>query len=373
MNRIALFLVFAAAACHRSATPITTLRPPANQVWVTQKQIHEAAITTDVVAPRAIPTSVTTTGRIAFTDTRVAHVFSPVTGRLEALNVDLGQFVRRGAPLAVITSPDLGAAAADLQKAEADRFAAKRDFERQKELYEAHAAAQRDFESAEAAYRKAEAERDRAVQKYALLRGGSKAGDRYILRAPIDGDVVARNAGPGTEVQGQYGGGTAAELFTIGNIDSVWLIADVFEVDLPRVHLGAPVTVSVLAYPDRQFTGRVDWISGSLDATTRTAKVRCIIANADRALRPEMFATVSIQTSSVSRVTVPRSAVVRVADDMVAYVDLGRAPGGGERFEKRSVAVDEAEAAQYVPVIAGLSAGERVVSSGALILSGVGS
>lgn len=372
MKRI-LWLVAIAAACHHNATPGAALHPPADQVWVTQKQIHEAAITTDVVAPRAIPTSLTTTGRITFTDTRVAHVFSPVTGRLEALNVELGQFVRRGTPLAVMASPDLGAAAADLQKAEADRSAAKRDYERQKELYEAHAAAQRDFESAEASYRKAEAERERAMQKYALLQGGSDARDRYILRAPIDGEVVARNAGPGTEVQGQYGGGASAELFTIGNIDTVWLIADVFEVDLPRVHLGAPVTVSVLSYPERQFTGRVDWIAGSLDPMMRTAKVRCVIANGDHALRPEMFAAVSIQTSSVSRVSVPRSAVVRLADDMVAYVDLGPAPGGGERFERRAVTVDEADAAQYVPVLAGLSPGERVVSSGALILSGAGS
>ena len=92
-----------------------------------------------------------------------------------------------------------------------------------------------------------------------------------------------RNINPGIEVQGQYSGGATQELFTIGEIDKVWVLADLYEMDLARVQVGAPAAVTVVAYPDKVFEGKVDWVSGMLDPTTRTAKVRCTFDNPDRA------------------------------------------------------------------------------------------
>src|SRR4029077_13988585 len=175
------------------------------------------------------------------------------------------------------------------------------------------------------------------------------------------------------EVQGQYSGGNTPELFTLGNLDQVWVVADIFEGDVPHVTIGAPATVSIVAYPDRRFEGRIDWISGSLDAATRTAKVRCVIDNHDRLLRPEMFANVSILTDAPPKLAVRRSAVIRLVDQMVAYVDRGSAPTGGERFQRRVVSIDDTQPGDFVPVLRGLTPGERVVSSGALILSGASS
>ncbi len=367
-----LTLLIAAACQHESIAQPAKSNPPPNEVWVTPKQIQEAGINTTEVSMQPVSNSLTTTGRVTFSDVRVAHVLSPVTGRIINLFANLGQSVRRGDSLALIQSPDLGSAISDLEKAEADLAAAQRDYERQKELYAAHAAAQRDFEAAEANYRKARAERDRAAEKSHLLLASkrSKTGQGYFLRAPIDGQVVARNVTPGMEVQGQYSGGSAPELFTIGNLDPVWVLADVFEVDLPRVRIGAPVMISVVSYPDQRFTGKVDWISGTLDPATRTTKVRCTIRNSARLLRPEMYATVSITTDARQKLAIPRTAVVRLGDQMVAFVDLGNAPNSERRFERRIVAVDETEAGDYVPVIRGLLPGEKVVSSGAVILSG---
>jgi len=265
-------------ASHAQATPAT---PPVNEVWITQKQSEETSITTTPVEVRAVPNTLAATGRVTFSDARVAHVFSAVTGRVTNVLVAHGENVRRGATLAVIESPDLASAVADREKAEADLSAAQRDYERQKELYEAHAAAQRDFEAAESSYRKARAERDRAAQKATML----GTGHAYLLRAPISGEIVARNLTPGMEVQGQYGGGSSPELFTIGNLDRVCVLADVYEIDLPRIKTGAPVGIRVVSYPDREFTGRVDWISGALDPATRTLKVRCTIDNTGRLLR----------------------------------------------------------------------------------------
>lgn len=376
-NVVLLLIAYAslsAAACQRGAEaePHAAPAPPPNEVWVTPKQIRETAIATTEVAARPIDNALITTGRIAFSDAHVAHVFSPVTGRVTRLLVNLGEPVRRGTPLAIVQSPDIGTAASDLEKAEADLAAARSDYERQKELYEGHAAAQRDFEAAESVYRKARAERERAAQKAHLLGSSSGTEQEYVLRSPIDGDVVARNVSIGMEVQGQYSGGTTQELFTIGDLDPVWVLADVFEIDMPRVRIGAPVTVSLVSYPDHPFVGTIDWISGALDPATRSAKVRCTIRNADHRLRPEMYATVSIATDAHQKLAVPRSAVVRLGDQMVAFVDKGPAPTGGERFERRIVAIDETQSGEFVPVTAGLQAGEKVVSSGAIVLTGSG-
>jgi len=94
-------------------------------------------------------------------------------------------------------------------------------------------------------------------------------------------------------VEGQYSGGTALELFTVGDLDSVWVVGDVHEMDLGRVKAGTACLVTVVSYPGRVFRGRADWLSDMLDPVTHTAKVRCQIANPDRALKPEMFATVT--------------------------------------------------------------------------------
>jgi cobalt-zinc-cadmium efflux system membrane fusion protein len=365
-----LILATATACQHETSAQVATVTPPPNEVWITKKQIEQTGIATTEVGDREVGNVMTTTGRIAFSDSRVAHVFSPVTGRVTQMLVSVGEHVSRGTPLAIIASADLGSVAADLEKADADLTASRRDYERQKELYDAHAAAQRDFEAAESNYRKARAERDRAEQKANLLAVNRSGASDYVLRSPIAGDVVARTVSPGLDVQGQYSGGNAPELFTVGNLDSLWVLADVFEVDMPRVHLGAPVTVSVVSYPDRQFTGRVDSIAGALDAGTRTMRVRCTIENSGHLLRPEMFAAVAIATDTSPKLAIPRTSVVRVGDENVAFVDKGASPNGGERFERRVVAIDDGQAGDYVPVLRGLQPGEKVVSSGAIILTG---
>ena len=370
---VAGLLIVTIARCQRdtAAQPVD-LKVPPNQVWVTQKQIQEAGLATTEVTEQPVGNAVVATGRIAFSDIHVAHVFSPVTGRVTNLLVKLGETIGRGMPLAIIRSPDLDTAISDVEKADADLAAAQRDYDRQKELYEAHAAAQRDFEAAESNFRKAKAERSRAAQKSNLLLASerSPSSQDFLLRAPIDGEVVARNVTPGMEVQGQYTGGNAAELFTIGNLDRVWVLADVFEIDLRRVSIGAPATVNVVAYPHRPFMGRVDWISNSLDPATRTVKVRAAIDNREHLLKPEMFATISIAAGSQQKLAIPRSAALRIGDEIVAYVDRGPAPIGGERFERRQIAIEDDRADDYVPVSRGLQRGEKVVSSGAILLSG---
>jgi cobalt-zinc-cadmium efflux system membrane fusion protein len=328
----------------------------------------------DIVAvePQEVSSRILTSGRIAFDDSRVTHVVSPVSGRITRLVATLGARVRQGDTLARIASPDIGSASADLSKAEADALTAEHDARRQRDLVAAGAAARRDAEVAEDVLRRAQAELARARERMQLFgHDVDRVTQEFTLRAPIDGEVIARNAQPGAEITGQYAVGGSADLFTIGELDRVWLIGDIYEVDLQRVRVGETCAATVVAYPDRQFSGVIDWISGVLDPQTRTARVRCSLDNADRALRPEMFATVSITTASRRVLAIPRSAILHLGDQTVAFVDRGAAPAGRERFERTPVSVDEPTTAQPAPVLRGLDAGDRVVARGAIQLSGM--
>ena len=146
--------------------------------------------------------------------------------------------------------------------------AAEHDYHRQKELYEAKAGAQKDFETAEDNYHRAQAELARSEQKARLLRSGTVDAitQEYTLRALIDGEVISRTVNPGAEVQGQYSGGSAVELYTLGELDQVWVMADLFEVDLSRVQKGATADISVVAYPG---TSSRAWSTGSRRRSTR--------------------------------------------------------------------------------------------------------
>ena len=202
-----------AAGCHHETTEgaaaATGPQPPPGEAWLTQDQIAQAHITIAPVEEQDVDDTILSSGRVTFDDQRVAHIYSPVTGRVQRIDANLGQRVKKGQSLAVITSPDIGQVSSDLGKADADLIAAEHDFNRKKELYEAHAASQADYETAEDNFRKAKAEKDRAVQKAFLLKTGGvdAVSQGYTLTSPIEGEVIARSLSPGIEVQGQYGGG----------------------------------------------------------------------------------------------------------------------------------------------------------------------
>jgi membrane fusion protein, heavy metal efflux system len=372
--KILLVLVVLLGACpERGARRRAVAEPPLTELWLWQDQVTAAKLVVEPLSPQPVGGLVVTSGRVAFDDLKVAHVISPVTGRVVRIEAQPGQRVKKGDTLAVIESPDVGSAFSDLQKAHADYTNAEKDFKRQKELYDVHAGSQRDLEAAQGNFSKSKAELDRAKKKAQLLSNGraSLGSQSYTLRAPIAGEVVARNVNPGAEVQGQYTGGSVIELFTIGELDTVWVMADVFEMDVGRVKQGTECIVKVVAYPNRTFKGIADWVSDTLDPTTRTAKVRCKLDNPDRDLKPEMYATASLAADRRRELALPRSALLHLGDQTMIFIEVGKAPDGRMRFERRPVSVSEELGGDYLPVVRGVSAGERVVTVGAVLLSGM--
>ena len=338
-------------------------QPPDGEVWLTAQQVRDAK-----VAGRAgrhstsVGNEIVTSGKVTFDDLRVAHIFSPVTGRVTQILAEPGQRVKKGARAGDHR------VARRRQRLRRSRQGAGRSDRRRARLPAPEGALRGARRLADATtrrpqdnYGKAKAELERAQQKARLLpRGGGADAvtQEFTLRAPIEGEVIARNVNPGVEVQGQYSGGTAVELFTIGELDRVWVLADVFEMDLARVQEGRAGQRSRWSpTPTRSSTGKVDWISDALDPTTRTARVRCAIANPDRQLKPEMYATVPISVAEregAGACRAPRccaSAIRRSSSSRPA-----RRPTGASKFERRPVAVDEDEGGDYLPIAHGARA-----------------
>jgi cobalt-zinc-cadmium efflux system membrane fusion protein len=366
---LALSALLASCSASQAASPPPAASAPPGEVWLSPGQVREAQIQSAPVGEQDVEDTILTGGVVALDDLRTGHVFSPVTGRVVKIGVDLGAHVKKGDLLATIESPDLGSTVSDVHKATADLIAAKHDLQRKRDLFAQNAASAADVETAEDTYRTATAEIERARQKQALLHvGGTDAVTQsYSLLSPIDGEVLLRNVNPGIEVQGQYAGGSAVELFTVGDASRVWVLGDLYEADMERVRVGAPAQVTVLAYPGKVFEGKVDWVSGGLDPSTRTAKVRCTFDNPDKLLRPMMYSTLKIGVAQRAALAIPRSALLRMGEYKVVFVELGERDGR-VRFERLPVDIKESDS-PWLEVQHGLEAGQRVVTGGATLLS----
>jgi membrane fusion protein, heavy metal efflux system len=356
---------------------------PAGQVWLTAAEASELKIEVVPVGQQIVDDTLLTSGTVNLDDLRSGHVFSPVTGRVVKILASLGQRVKKGDPLATIESPDIGNAVSDDHKAEADLIACEHDLKRKRDLFAEKAAAAADVEASEDAERNAKAELERARQKMFLLRTGNvdAVSQTYTLPSPIDGEVLLRNINPGVEVQGQYSGGAGnncipglttnavcGELFTIGELDKVWILGDIYEVDLSRVHLGAAASVTTLAYPGTTLKGVVDWVSGSLDTNTRTSKVRITLDNPEKKLRPMAYASVAISVDQRKAVAIPRTAIVHLGDYKVVFVEVAE-ENGKQHFQRLPVDIDESLSGPYVAVKHGVVAGQKIVAGGAEALS----
>ncbi len=290
------------------------------------------------------------------------RVASPVNGRITRLLAEPGDHVAAGQPLARIASGDAAQAQSDLAKAEAALAQSSAALERARDLYAHHVIALKDLQQAESDERQARAERDRAEASLRRLdASGDAVSGEYVLRAPLRGDVVDRNANPGAEVRSDG----AQTLFTISALDTVWLAISVFQRDLPEVRRGDRVVFTTDAAPGRRFEARVIRVSSALDPQTRTATLRAVLPNPGRLLRTQVIGEARLMARDDSHLpVVPTQALVTRGPDTVVFVE--EAPG---RFVRRTVRVSEDDG-QTALIAAGLRPGERVVTRGSILLAG---
>jgi len=360
-----------------ASTPANVVVVPADSPQLQQIRVEPVRVA-DVASEELVAPA-----RIVANPNRTARVLPPVQGRVTSVLVRLGDSVERGQPLVAFESPDADAAVAGfLQAQAAERQArvtlkeAEVDLARVADLYQVKAVAQKDLQSAQTdeaqarlGLEGAEAARLQAARKLELL---GLTADTFrqaaVVRAPLSGKVLEVNVAPG-EYRGaaaSHGDSGTAPLLTIADLSTVWVSAEVPEPFLRLVHVGQPVTITLLSFPDEVFTATISRIGDVVDPQTRTLRVTADLPNPGGRLRPEMFGSLRQQGPRRPLPVVPAAAVVLEYGRPVVFVE--REPG---RFERREIQTGAAgDSSATVALTAGINPGDRVVVDGAVLLKG---
>jgi cobalt-zinc-cadmium efflux system membrane fusion protein len=319
-----------------------------------------AALKTTAAEELPVPLSEPLNGRIAYNENFTARVSSPIAGRIVSIKLQPGDAVKAGETLLALDSPDLAQAVADLRKADADETRKRLAFERAQKLHLGEVLPRKDFESAEADLVQARAEAQRARLRLHNLAPAGGSRENYVLRAPIGGVVSERKANPGMEVRPDL----ADPLYVITDPKRLWVMIDLPERNLSKVEAGHPVAVEVDAWAGERFAGTIEKVGETVDPATRRIQVRCNLPNPQRKLKPEMYARVTLLADENQRaVRVPNSAIV--TEGIYSHVFVEKSAGV---FEKRRLDL-RLQDRSFSYVASGLNAGERIVTSGALLLN----
>jgi cobalt-zinc-cadmium efflux system membrane fusion protein len=325
-------------------------------------------VRTEPAAMQPFRKTIDTTGTVAFNQNRSTQVLSPISGPLARILVNIGSRVRRGDALAVVASPDFAAAVSALRKAEATARNARRIATLDEQLFKNDAIARRDLEQAQTDAINADADRDSAVQQLHALGVDDRtiAGIEEnrpvqnvggVIRSPIGGTVVEKLVTPGQLLQAG-----ATPTFTVADLSSVWVMANVFEADLPAVHNGD--TADVITGAGQTLQGRVDYIAALVDPNTRAVSVRLEVPNPGEVLKRDLYVRVQLHSRLPSQgILVPVSAVLH-DDENLPFVFVEKAGG---TFERRRVDLGS-RLGDRQEIRSGLAAGESIVVEGGLFL-----
>jgi cobalt-zinc-cadmium efflux system membrane fusion protein len=316
---------------------------------------HPEQYTLVTVEQRPIADEMLVNGVVTPDVNRSVPVLSLAGGRVVEIRTRLGDDVKKGQVLLEIDSPDVASAFSDYQKFRTDELLAQKQLDRAKLLYAKGAIAEKDLEVAEDAEQKAAVDVRTAAQRLKVLGADVDHPSPIVpVRAPISGSVVEQNTTGGTGVRSLD---NSPNLFTIADLSRVWILCDVYENMLSRVHLGDFADVRLLAYPEHPLRARVGNISRVLDPNTRAAKVRLELDNPNGLMRTGMFVTAVFRSQQEQlRAVVPASALLRLHDrDWVFRAE------GGNRFRRIEIQSGTTRKDGMRPVTGGLAAGDKVV------------
>ncbi|HEX3664421.1 MAG TPA: efflux RND transporter periplasmic adaptor subunit [Rhizomicrobium sp.] len=329
---------------------------------------------------------VITDGALAPNDSTTTAVYSPYSGRVTRLVANPGDHVEKNTPLMTVDSTEAVQARSDLvaaldarDAAQAQDRIAKENEARQRQLYSGQSAALKDWQqsqsdlaTANAALRTAQTGLQGQENRARILgigedaittlekhRGAGGISPEAVMKAPISGTVIQRQVGLGQYIQA----GSTNPLFSIGDLSTLWVLGNVRESDAPRMRVGEAADIRVVALPDRVFTARLNWIAPAIDPATHRLAVRAELENPRGTLKPLMFATVAIHTSSDQTApAIPQSAVIYEGDQTHVWVAYDN-----HELALRNIRVGRIRN-NDIEILAGLRTGETVVTGGALFI-----
>ncbi|GAB3011909.1 hypothetical protein GCM10027185_02450 [Spirosoma pulveris] len=338
-------------------------KPETSQV-PTSRADSTSSYLTDSVRRINPESELTLNGTVTFDQDNVVRVFPLVSGNVEKTTVTLGAYVQKGADLALIRSGDISNYVNDYKGDQADLEVAQQNLKTVSAQFKAGFASETDFVTARNNLKKAEDELGRSTNVLRVYGGSSTSGQPYFtVKAPISGYIVEKNVNTGQDLRAD----NTNPLYTISSLQRIWVLANVYETDIPEIKQGQLVDVQILAYPDKVFKGRIDNVSSVLDEQARVLKVRIVLENKEGLLKPDMFATIHVHLPSTTdtgkSLAVPQKALVFDRDHYYVVVQTGP-----DKYDVREVNVLR-NTTRYAFVTGGnLKPGDQVITEGSLLL-----
>ena len=307
------------------------------------------------------------TGAVAYNSFETTPIITQIGGPVARILVSPGQEVKVGQPMLYVSSPDYAQLRTNFVKARSAYELALKTYSRADELYARGARAMADLEQAKSARDQAQGDLDAADQALKVLGlnpdkvAKEPVSPEIAVFAPIAGVAVERLVSPGQVLQA----GTT-QVFTISNMSTVWVLANVYEHDLGLVHIGDAVEIQTDAYVTK-FFGKISFISPAMDATSRTLQVRIVTDNPGGRLKKDMYVTAIVQAGAIGNaLTVPDAALLRTAENE-PFVYVVADPSKPNQFSQRLVSVGESQGGRTL-ILTGLRQGENVATDGSLFL-----
>ena len=318
-----------------------------------------------IVEPQKLTRTLRLTGSVAYNAFKTTPVITQVGGPVSRILVVPGEKVKQGQPMLQVASPDYSQLLDAYIKAREAFRVADKNYARAQDLYQHNAISERDLLQAESDRNQAQADLNASEQAMKIL--GIKNPDvlakapssaEIPVIAPIGGEVVERLVS-----QGQVMQAAQTQAFTISDMGTVWVLANVYQNDLSSVRVGDVVVVQTDAYP-QTFHGRISYISAALDSNTRTLQARIVVDNPGEKLKKDMYCAVTVTAGAISNaIAVPDSAVLR-DDENQPFVYVA---AGANQFARRQVTIGQSQNGR-TQILSGISAGDRVVGDGSLFL-----
>jgi membrane fusion protein, heavy metal efflux system len=327
-------------------------------IRLSETEIKDAGISTEAMEARKMSDELALTANITANQNSIAHVAPRVEGLLIKVNANLGDQVTQGQVLATIDSIPMGEAQAEYRRCQSELTLSQTNYDRADGLFKQSVVPQRLWQEARSTLERAQANFRAATERLQMLGGLPDTGKpHFVVTAPFSGTVIEKEAVLGELAKPDK------HMYIIADLSTVWIEADVLEKDVGKLAVGANSTIMLPAYPGETFTGKVTYVSNTLDRQTRTVKARIEAPNPEGKLRIDMYATVVVETKSPrdKMLSLPQSAVLLVQGQPTAYVltDHG--------FEARQVETGEMMKGRVV-IASGLAEGDKVVTAGAFAL-----
>jgi len=313
----------------------------------------------DTVKMANITNSIKFNGVVDFDPDKVSNIFPLISGNVQNVTAQLGDYVHAGQVLGTVKSSEIANYNATLTSAESNVKLTASLLARQEDMAKSGLASQVDVTTAKANYEQAVAAKT-AAQKILSINGNNMNGE-YQIKAPIEGFIVQKNVTNGMSIRAD----NSTSLFTISDLKEVWVQANVYEANINNVHEGDEVDVSTITYPDKVFKGKINKLMNVLDPTNRVMKMRVVLDNPGYLLKPQMFATATVNNGLATQaISVPLSALI--FDHSQYYVLVYH---NQKDVQIRSVElVSTNNNTAYIK--SGIATGEQVIASQAILIYG---